>query len=190
MKKNWLLVQLLLLLYIGGLSAQESKIDGVKMAVRMADSEIKQFPDPWTVDFNPKPVWNYTQGLIAQSMVQLWKVTHQQNYYSYAEKYAIRFIDPTGSIMGYKPDEHNIDAVNSGKFLFDIYETTKDDRYQKALKFLRDRAPRSARRRACDRSGSRRCSSRSRCTAASPCGSRPVRHRSGAGRRSVAGSPD
>jgi unsaturated rhamnogalacturonyl hydrolase len=138
MKKNWILVQLLLVISIGRLSAQELKIDGVKMAVRMANSEIKQFPDPWTVDFNPKPVWNYTQGLIAQSMVRLWKVTHQQNYYAYAEKYAIHFIDSAGSILGYKPDEHNIDAVNSGKFLFDIYGTSKDERYLKAIKFLRD----------------------------------------------------
>src|SRR5665647_3782285 len=115
MKRSWIFIQLMLLVFcIGRLSAQESKIDGVNMAVRMADSEIKQFPDPWTVDFNSKPVWNYTQGLIAQSMVQLWKVTKQQNYYSYAEKYAIHFIDPAGLIMGYKPDEHNIDAMNSG----------------------------------------------------------------------------
>jgi unsaturated rhamnogalacturonyl hydrolase len=139
MKKKWFFFLLsLLALSFGRLSAQEPKIDGVKMAIRMADSEIKQFPDPWTVDFNPKPVWNYTQGLIAQSMVQLWQVTKKQDYYDYAERYALHFINPEGSIMGYKPDEHNIDAVNSGKFLFNIYEISKDERFKKAIKFLRD----------------------------------------------------
>jgi unsaturated rhamnogalacturonyl hydrolase len=139
MKKNWFFFLLsLLTLSFGRLSAQEPKIDGVKMAIRMADSEIKQFPDPWTVDFNPKPVWNYTQGLIAQSMMQLWTMTHQKAYYNYAERYALHFIGTTGAIMGYKPEEFNIDAVNSGKFLFGLYESTNDKRYLKAIQVLRD----------------------------------------------------
>jgi unsaturated rhamnogalacturonyl hydrolase len=139
MKKSCIFfLMLLAVLSIGSLSARVTKMDGLKIAIRMADSEIKQFPDPWTVDFNPKPVWNYTQGLIALSMVQLWQVTKNQDYYNYAERYALHFIDPEGSIMGYKPDEHNIDAVNSGKFLFKIYETSKDQRLLKAIKFLRD----------------------------------------------------
>jgi len=33
-----------------------SQSTGLEMAVKMADSEIKQFPEPWAVDFNPKPV--------------------------------------------------------------------------------------------------------------------------------------
>ena len=44
------------------------KKKGIEMAIRMADSEIIQFSEPWTVNFNPIPVWNYTQGLIAYSM--------------------------------------------------------------------------------------------------------------------------
>lgn len=118
--------------------AQVAEIDGLTMAIRMADSEMKLFPDPWTVDFNPKPVWNYTQGLIAQSMLQLEKASHQKAYYKYAEKYALHFIDSTGAIMGYKPEEFNIDAVNSGKILFRLYEQTKDERYLKAIKLLRN----------------------------------------------------
>ena len=136
MKKNGIL--LLLSFCAIPLMAQKTIIDGLAMAVKMADSEIRQFPDPWTVDFNPKPVWNYTQGLIAQSMLQLEKVSQQKAYYNYAERYALHFIDTTGAIMGYKPDEFNIDAVNSGKFLFGLYEKTKDERYLKAIKLLRN----------------------------------------------------
>ena len=81
---------------------------------------MKQFPDPWAVDFNPKPVWNYTQGLIAQSMLQLWTVSQQKAYYNNAEKYALHFIDSTGAIKGYNREDYNIDVVNSGKFLFTL----------------------------------------------------------------------
>jgi len=139
MRKNGIIFPLLLmLLFTGSLRAQEVKIEGLAMAIRMADSEIKHFPDPWTVDFNPKPVWNYTQGLIAQSMMQVGNASNKKAYYDYAEKYALHFIDPTGAIMGYKKEDYNIDVVNSGKFLFGMYEKTKDERYLKTIRLLRD----------------------------------------------------
>ena len=108
------------------------------MAVKMADSEIKQFPEPWTVDFNPKPVWNYTQGLIAQSMMLVWKENNNVAFYNYAKLYADKMIDSTGNIAGYKAEEYNIDCLNSGKFLFGLYEKTKDERYMKVIILLRN----------------------------------------------------
>jgi len=111
---------------------------GLEVAVKMADSEIKFFPQPWTVDFNPKPVWNYTQGLVAHSMIRLWKENSNAIYYNYAKAYADKFIDANGNIWGYKTTDYNIDCVNSGKFLFDLYEKTKDERYLKAINHLRD----------------------------------------------------
>lgn len=111
---------------------------GLEMAVKMADSEMKHFPDPVLVDFNPKPVWNYTQGLIALAMMQVWQETKNETYYNYAKTYADRFISEGGKIDGYKSDDHNIDAVNSGKFLFLLYERTKEQKYFDAIEFLRD----------------------------------------------------
>lgn len=116
----------------------KNSVNGLEMAVKMADSEMKHFPEPWTVDFNPNPVWNYTQGLIAQSMIKVWKENGNQAYYDYAKWYADKMIDSTGFIPAYKVEDYNIDAVNSGKFLFDLYENTKDERYLKAIHFMRD----------------------------------------------------
>ena len=117
---------------------QSKKTDGLEMAVKMADSEIKHFPEPWTVDFNPKPVWNYTQGLIAHSMMKVWKENGNETYYNYAKTYADKFIGQDGVISNYDLEDYNIDAVNSGKFLFDVYANTKDKRYLKAIHHLRD----------------------------------------------------
>lgn len=113
-------------------------ISGLDMAVKMADSEIKHFPEPWAVDFNPKPVWNYTQGLIAYSMIKVWKENGNEKYLNYAKTYADKFIGEDGTIADFKLEDYNIDAVNSGKFLFGLYEKTKDDRYLKAINHLRD----------------------------------------------------
>lgn len=138
MRKRWILpLGLIMLLQACFAQQQNSSASGRVMAQKMADSEIRQFPEPWTVDFNPSPAWNYTQGLVAQSMMKVWKASGNQSYYSYAKTYADKFIGQDGSISHYDLDDYNIDAVNSGKFLFDLYETTKDERYLKAIKNLR-----------------------------------------------------
>jgi len=118
--------------------SQKKPISGLEMAVKMANSEIKHFPEPWTVDFNPMPVWNYTQGLIAHAMIKVWQVNGNEVLYNYAKAYADKMINANGVISGYKAEDYNIDCVNSGKFLFDIYEKTKDDRYLKAIHQMRD----------------------------------------------------
>ena len=117
---------------------QKKANNGLEMAVKMAGSEIKHFPEPWTVDFNPKPVWNYTQGLIAHSMIKVWQQNGNENFYQYAKTYADKMIDSTGNISGYKMEDYNIDCVNSGKFLFDLYEKTRDERYLKAIQLMRE----------------------------------------------------
>ena len=139
MKRFWIVLPGFLLMF-QSCSARTSNrpVTGLEMAVKMADSEMKHFPDPWTVDFNPKPVWNYTQGLIAQAMIRVWKENGKEAYYNYAKMYADKMIDSNGNISGYKVEEYNIDCMNSGKFLFDVYERTKDERYLKAIHHLRD----------------------------------------------------
>ena len=68
MTRFWIILTgFLTLLQPGFAQTPKGTADGLAMAIKMADSEMKQFPEPWTVDFNPKPVWNYTQGLVAQS---------------------------------------------------------------------------------------------------------------------------
>jgi len=97
-------------------SRSKGLASGLTLAVKMADSEMKQFPDPWTVDYNPKPVWNYTKGLIAQAMFRLWEDSGNKKYYDYAKSYADKMIDPTGFISEYKMEDYNIDRVNPGKY--------------------------------------------------------------------------
>lgn len=114
-----------------------SKYNGLEMAKLMANSEIAHFPNPSTVDFNPKGKWNYTGGLIAQSMIALWNETGNPDYFDYAKTYADDFIDEIGVIRGYNRNDFNIDKINSGKFLFDLYNATGDERYKIAIDTLR-----------------------------------------------------
>jgi unsaturated rhamnogalacturonyl hydrolase len=121
-------------------SAQKSLIQstGLEIACKVADSEMKHFPELWAVDFNTNPVWNYTQGLIAMAMVQVADASGNLKYYDYAKTYADKFISPDGTISHYELSDYNIDAVNSGKFLFNLYLKTSDERYLNAIKTLRE----------------------------------------------------
>lgn len=111
---------------------------GLQMAIAMANSEMKRFPDASTVDFDPAGRWNYTPGLIAFSAIELWKHTRDSRFYEYAKAYADKYIDQNGVIQGYKMLDYSTDMVNSGKFLFTLYAETGDPRYKTAIYTLRD----------------------------------------------------
>jgi unsaturated rhamnogalacturonyl hydrolase len=107
-------------------------------SVRMADSEMIRNPDAAYLDFNTAPKWNYTNGLVCSAIQHVWNRTKDQKYYNYIKAYADQMINEDGAIKTYKPEEYNIDKVNSGKFLFGLYEQTKDQKYEKAIRLLRD----------------------------------------------------
>jgi rhamnogalacturonyl hydrolase YesR len=107
-------------------------------SAKMADSDMIRNPKPSMLDFASEPRWNYTNGLVCSAVEQVWKKTGDEKYYNYIKSYADEMINPDGTIKTYKVEEYNIDKVNSGKFLFGMLEKTKDARYEKAIKILRD----------------------------------------------------
>lgn len=109
-----------------------------KMYVRMADSEMKRFPEAWQIDGAKRPVFGYCQGVVALSMLKMWKQTNNEKYYKYVEQYAEMMVDDDGKILNYDyiNDKHNIDMINAGKILFDVYEQTGKPKYKKAMDML------------------------------------------------------
>ena len=107
-----------------------------KWSVRMADSEMMRFPEPWMIEKATKPRWGYTHGLVVKSMLETWKHTGDRKYYDYSQIYADSLINAEGKIrMNYL--SFNIDNINPGKMLFDMYEQTGDERYKIAMDTLR-----------------------------------------------------
>ena len=113
------------------------KAETEKWSERMARSEMKRFPEPWMIEKAKVPRWGYTHGLVVKSMLEEWKHTGDSTYYEYAKIYADSLIDTDGHIKTMKYLSFNIDNVNGGKILFDLYEQTKDEKYKKAIDLLR-----------------------------------------------------
>ncbi|GAB3650618.1 glycoside hydrolase family 88 protein [Echinicola sediminis] len=103
----------------------------------MALSVMKRNPEAWQIDFMDRPVWSYPQGLMLHAFEELWKENGDDTYFDYIKAYADGLIDKDGQISTYKYETYNIDMINSGKLLFNLYRRTGDMRYKKALETLR-----------------------------------------------------
>jgi len=125
------------MLFIVSLSCGEQKTAAEQpWSEKMADSEMTRFPELWMVENATKPRWSYTFGLVAKSMLALWKETGEQPYFDYVKGYADSLITGDGSIKTYSMDSYNIDHISPGKILFDLYAETHDPRYKKAIDTL------------------------------------------------------
>lgn len=107
-------------------------------AKKMADSDMKRNPDASMLDFSPKSNWSYTQGLVTLANQWLAAETGDQKYYRYGLDYAGKMINDSGVIATYKMEKYNVDLVNSGRILFDIYRETGHEKYKKAIFLLRE----------------------------------------------------
>lgn len=117
---------------------QELAVDSTKKwSERMALSIIHRNPEAWQIDHAKKPKWDYVHGLVSLSMQALYKETSNDIYFDYAKQYADELIDSTGKIINYDLQKYNIDMINAGKILFDLYAKTEDERYRIAMDTLR-----------------------------------------------------
>lgn len=112
------------------------KSEGELWSVRMTDSEMKRYPEPWMIEGKTQPMWGYTHGLVTKAMLEAWKHTGDIRYYDYAKIYADSLIDINGKIKTMKFLSFNIDNINGGKILFDFYKQTNDARYKIAMDTL------------------------------------------------------
>lgn len=149
MKKNSIckfIVSGLLLVFPLGMAAQ--RVSSEKpWSVRMVESEMIRCPESWQLDFQPKLKWDYCHGLELQAMLDVYDRYGDKRYYDYALAYADTMVNSDGSIKMYKREEFSLDRINPGKFIFRIYEQTKDEKYKKALALMRsqlDDHPRNA----------------------------------------------
>lgn len=106
--------------------------------ILMMDSEMHRNPQAWMLDFERRPKWNYTHGLVLMATHKIWKETGDQKYFDYILEYYEDMIDPEGNIRyNYKLENFNIDHIKPGINLFDLYKETSDERYLTALQALR-----------------------------------------------------
>ena len=101
-----------------------------------ADSEMRRFPQAYQLDHGKRLFFGYAQGVGCCAMLQVWKATGDRRYYDYVKQWADSLINEQGEIHLYDMAAYNLDFINSGKVLFDLYRETGDERYKKAMDVL------------------------------------------------------
>lgn len=106
-------------------------------SVRMVESEMIRCPESWQLDFQTRLKWDYCHGLELQAMLDAYDTYGGEHIFDYAVAYADTMVQNDGSILTYTLNEYNIDRLNPRKYLFRIYDQTKDPKYKKAIDLLR-----------------------------------------------------
>ena len=80
-----------------------------------------------------KPSWNYIDGCMIKALLELYHITKDSHYLKFADNFIDYFVQADGSILSYDPKEYNLDNVNAGKTLFDLYTLTSKEKYRRAI---------------------------------------------------------
>lgn len=120
---------LLSFLFIYSLCARQT-------GIWFAESEMKRFPQAWQLDHGKRLYFGYAQGLGCKAMLEVWKETNDRKYLDYVIEWADTIINDKGEIHLYKVETYNIDYINAGKVLFEVYRQTGHEKYKLAIERL------------------------------------------------------
>ncbi len=80
--------------------------------------------------------WNYIDGCMIKAILDLYAIKGDEKFLKFADDFIDYFVQEDGSIKSYDPKEYNIDNVNAGKTLFELYKLTGKEKYKKAIETI------------------------------------------------------
>ncbi|MBO4678745.1 MAG: glycoside hydrolase family 88 protein [Lachnospiraceae bacterium] len=83
-----------------------------------------------------KSKWNYIDGCMIKAVIEMYHITGERKYLDFADSFVDAKVNEDGTIEGYNVDELNIDNINAGKTLFELYDLTGKEKYRKAIDLI------------------------------------------------------
>lgn len=105
---------------------------------RLLDGSTPDAP-LWNIEnirHGKKPAWNYIDGCMITALLCASEITGEKKYFDFAENFIDYYVFDDGTIRGYSKEKFNLDDVNEGKVLFELYEKTHKEKYKKAISLL------------------------------------------------------
>ena len=100
-------------------------LDYAKMA---CDTLMKKFDAP---DLPPKGRFHYHQGVFLSGMQKTYDICQEEKYYDYIKAWVDSIIKKDGTIENF--DKGQLDDIQPGVLLYELYRKSGDERYKKAL---------------------------------------------------------
>lgn len=104
---------------------EHSALDYAKMA---CDTLMKKFE---AEKLPPEGRFHYHQGVFLSGMQKTYELCKEEKYFDYIRSWVDSLVDETGTIRGM--DKGQLDDIQPGVLLFELYRRTQDERYAKAL---------------------------------------------------------
>ena len=83
-----------------------------------------------------KSTWNYIDGCMIKAILEMYAITKNEKYFQFADAFIDAKVRAVGTIDGYDVKELNIDNVNAGKTLFELFDLTGKEKYRKAIDLI------------------------------------------------------
>jgi unsaturated rhamnogalacturonyl hydrolase len=83
-----------------------------------------------------KSNWNYIDGVMIKAVLEMYFISKDEKYLKFADDFIDHRVHDDGSIEGYDIHEKNIDNVNAGKTLFELYNLVGKEKYRKAIDLI------------------------------------------------------
>lgn len=102
---------------------------------QMMDKSTPESPY-WNIESikqGKSPHWNYIDGCMMISLLELYSETKDQKYFDFVESFIDHYVDDQGTMLGYDRNTYNLDDINEGRVLFDLFNETKKEKYEKAI---------------------------------------------------------
>ena len=83
-----------------------------------------------------KAGWNYIDGCMIKAIMEMYSIFKEEKYLSFADAFVDAKVYEDGTIDDYRVDELNLDNINAGKTLFELYDITHKEKYLKAIRLI------------------------------------------------------
>ncbi|MBQ8138542.1 MAG: glycoside hydrolase family 88 protein [Lachnospiraceae bacterium] len=114
-------------------------MDKIEKYIQMLmDKSTPDFP-MWNIENirkGKKAKWNYIDGCMIKAILEMYSITGDKKYLDFADGFVDAKVGKDGIIAGYNVEDLNIDNVNAGKTLFELYDITGKEKYRKAIDLI------------------------------------------------------
>lgn len=81
------------------------------------------------------PHWNYIDGCMMTSLLELYKQTGEKKYLDFVISYTDYFVTEDGKIKTFDHTKYSTDDMCESRILFDLYNITGNEKYKKAIEY-------------------------------------------------------
>lgn len=96
----------------------------------------------WNINstkYNHSPTWNYVDGCMMTSLLELYKIAKKDKYLDFVVDFVEFYVYEDGIIKGFELENFSTTDVSMSRILFDLYKFTSDTKYLKAIEYTRQR---------------------------------------------------